>query len=237
MNINDVLLQLREELQSSGDEQTRKQTLYFFKEHISCYGIKSALVKSIGNEFFKEIKHLTKHQIFDICENLWQSEMIEENMIACNWSYKINKQYSEGDILIFEKWIDRYVNNWACCDTFCNHNVGILIEMYPQHIEILKKWSQSSNRWMKRAAAVSLIIPAKKGLFTSDIFEISDSLLTDKDDMVQKGYGWLLKVNCTKYQKEVFDYVMKNKHQMPRTALRYAIEKMPADLKVKAMEK
>jgi 3-methyladenine DNA glycosylase AlkD len=59
----------------------------------------------------------------------------------------------------------------------------------------------------------------------------------DRDDMVQKGYGWMLKEASKPYQKEVFDFVMRNKAVMPRTALRYAIEKMPADLRAKAMER
>ena len=90
---------------------------------------------------------------------------------------------------------------------------------------------------MKRAAAVSLIIPAKNGMFLKDVFEIADILLTDSDDLVQKGYGWMLKVASQPHQKEVFRYVMKNKAKMPRTALRYAIEKMPKILKKKAMAK
>ena len=62
-------------------------------------------------------------------------------------------------------------------------------------------------------------------------------LLTDEDDMVQKGYGWLLKEESRKHQKEVFNYVFKNRKVMPRTALRYAIELMPKELKTKAMQK
>ncbi|MFH0874439.1 MAG: DNA alkylation repair protein [archaeon] len=62
-------------------------------------------------------------------------------------------------------------------------------------------------------------------------------LLEDSDDMVQKGYGWLLKEESRMHQKEVFDYVIKNKSKMPRTALRYAIELMPKELRAKAMIK
>jgi 3-methyladenine DNA glycosylase AlkD len=64
---------------------------------------------------------------------------------------------------------------------------------------------------------------------------MSEILLTDKDDMVQKGYGWLLKEASKKHQAEVFDYVMKWKAKMPRTALRYAIEKMPVEMRRRAM--
>jgi 3-methyladenine DNA glycosylase AlkD len=101
----------------------------------------------------------------------------------------------------------------------------------------LKDWAKSPNRWVRRASAVSLIIPARKGMFLKDIFEIADILLLDKDDMVQKGYGWMLKATSETYQKEVFDYVMSKKEIMPRTALRYAIEKVPQELRVEAMKK
>jgi 3-methyladenine DNA glycosylase AlkD len=109
--------------------------------------------------------------------------------------------------------------------------------MYPDHLSDLKKWTLSDNRWVRRASAVSLILPARHGKFLRDIFEIAEILLLDKDDMVQKGYGWMLKEASKPYQKEVFDFVMKNKAVMPRTALRYAIEKMPTELKLMAMDR
>ena len=62
-------------------------------------------------------------------------------------------------------------------------------------------------------------------------------LLTDLDDLVQKGYGWLLKEESRVHQKAVFDYVIARRKVMPRTALRYAIELMPKDLKDEAMRK
>jgi 3-methyladenine DNA glycosylase AlkD len=90
---------------------------------------------------------------------------------------------------------------------------------------------------MKRASAVSLIVPARRRKFLHDVLEIADILLQDKDDMVQKGYGWMLKAASQAHQQAVFEYVMRNKTVMPRTALRYAIEKMPGELKKRAMEK
>ena len=53
-------------------------------------------------------------------------------------------------------------------------------------------------------------------MFLKEVFEISDILLMDKDDMVQKGYGWMLKEASKKHQAEVFDYVMKWKAKMPQ---------------------
>jgi len=233
----DIIKKIRQELKQNADEKTKQSGQRFFKEKIRMYGVKTGVVEKIAKTFFKEIKEKNKSEIFDLCEELWQSGYMEESFIACNWSYFIHKDFQPNDFKIFEKWISNYIGNWASCDTFCNHTVGEFITMYPNYLKQLKKWTKSNNKWMRRASAVSLIVPAKRGKFLKDIFEISDILLLDKEDLVQKGYGWMLKVASHTHQKEIFDYVIKNKAVMPRTALRYAIEKMPKTLKVKAMAK
>ena len=62
-------------------------------------------------------------------------------------------------------------------------------------------------------------------------------MLVDTEDLVQKGYGWMLKVASKTHQEEVFEYVIRNREVMPRTAFRYAIEKMPEELRRQAMSK
>jgi 3-methyladenine DNA glycosylase AlkD len=238
--INDmstVIEKIRQELISNADEKTRISGERYFKEPVKLHGLKSVVTERIGKEYYTEIKGKPKPEVFDLCEELWQSGYMEEALIACNWSYYVRKEYGPDDIKVFERWISKYVSNWATCDTLCNHTAGTLIEMYPEKISFLKKWAKLPGRWQKRASAVTLIVPARKGLFLSDIFEIADILLIDKDDMVQKGYGWMLKAASQAFQKEVFDYVIRNKAIMPRTSLRYAIEKMPKELRLKAMEK
>jgi 3-methyladenine DNA glycosylase AlkD len=232
-----IINKIRQELKQNSDEKTKKTGQNFFKEKIKFYGVKTAIVSKIGKEYFKAIKDKKKTEIFDLCEELWRSGYMEESFIACNWSYFVCKDYEPNDFEVFEKWVNNYVSNWASCDTLCNHTVGTFVEMYPEYLSDLKKWAKSKNRWMRRASAVSLIIPAKQGKFLKDIFEIADTLLLDQDDLVQKGYGWMLKAASRTHQKEIFDYIIKKKSIMPRTALRYAIEKMPKELRIKAMEK
>lgn len=235
--MKDILADIRQVLSDNVDEKTLATGQNFFKEKIKFYGVRVPTVNKISKEVFQQIKDRAKTEIFSLCEELWKSGYNEEAWIACNLSYYISKDYDPSDFYVFERWVNNYVTNWGSCDTLCNHTVGTFIEMYPQYISELKKWTYSDNRWMKRAAAVTLIIPARKGMFLNDIFEIADILLLDNDDLVQKGYGWMLKAASEAYQKEVFDYVMSKKVAMPRTSLRYAIEKMPQTLRSEAMKK
>ncbi|HNZ25693.1 MAG TPA: DNA alkylation repair protein [Spirochaetota bacterium] len=233
----EIIIKIRRELSESALESVRESSRRFFKENIKSYGVKAATVKKIGSENFKLLKNLEKIEIFKLCEEMWRSGFLEETFIASEWSYRLRRDYKPEDFKTFERWVGAYINNWASCDTFCNHSIGAFIESYPAYLSELKKWATSSNRWVRRASAVSLIVPAKKGMFLNEILEISDILLLDNEDMVQKGYGWMLKVASATHEQDVFNYVLKNKSRMPRTALRYAIEKMPKELKIKAMER
>lgn len=231
--------EIRQILIENIDEKTKSGSPRYFKEgeEALVHGVGMGKVSKIIKEYFKEIKDKSKAEIFSICDDLWQTGYLEESVIACGFAYELRTQYEPDDLKTFHRWLKDSVSNWADCDTLCNHTIGTFIEMYPQCIVELKKWAKSANRWERRGAAVTLIIPARKGLFLKDIFEIADILLLDKDDLVQKGYGWMLKAASESHQKEVFDYVVTRKTEMPRTALRYAIEKMPADLRTEAMKK
>lgn len=235
--MNEILARVRRELREASDEKTRESGLRFFKEDVNLYGIRSKTVTEIARANYALVRRRPKQEILCLCDSLWQSGMMEETFVACMWSEKLAGQFVAEDFKVLEGWVQKYVNNWASCDTLCNHTVGDFIQKYPGFISDLKRWARLENRWVKRASAVSLIIPARKGKFLDDIFEIAGILLLDRDDMVQKGYGWMLKEASKPHQKEVFDFVMGHKAVMPRTALRYAIEKMPPLLREVAMKK
>ena len=235
--VSDILSDVRRELESSVDEKTKNSYQRFFKEDIKFYGVKTPTVGKIARRYFANIIEKNKEEIFTLCEKLLETDYCEEAFIAFEWTYSLRKYYDEDDFTIFEGWVKKYVNNWAKCDTLCNHSLGSYIEQFPKYVANLKAWTKSENRWLRRASAVTLILPARKGKFLNDIFEICDNLLRDEDDLVQKGYGWLLKETSRTHQKQVFEYIMKNKKNIPRTALRYAIEKLPKNLRDIAMKK
>jgi len=235
--MNNILSQIRSDLKENADEKTKQSIQRYFKQQAKFYGVKTETVGKIAKKHWLHVKDLNKQAIFRLCEELYRSDYTEESFIVAFWLPHYIEYLEPADLLIFKCWIEQYINNWAKCDGFCNHTIGDLIQKYPQVVSEVKSWARSMNRWLKRASAVSLIVPAKKGLFLREAFEICDLLLNDSDDMVQKGYGWLLKEESRKHQKEVYDYVVKKRDAMPRTALRYAIELMPKELKVEAMRK
>jgi len=235
----DIIADIRKELAAHSTPEARASGMRFFKEEIDLYGVKSGDVRRIAKNAIKATKAqgLSKAQVFALCDTLWQSALMEDVSVACELSDSQKDYFQPADFDLFEHWVHTYVSNWAACDTLCNHTIGDLVTLYPDLAQRLLPWTASENRWARRAAAVTLIIPARNGLFLPLIFQIADALLQDKDDLVQKGYGWMLKAAAESHQDEVFAYIMQHKATMPRTSLRYAIEKMPPDLKKQAMAK
>ena len=234
---SEIVASIRTDLVAAVDPVAKESGERFFKEDVRTYGMKTAVVNGIAKAHLTQITAagLGKAEVYALCDELWASGYLEEAFIACAFSESQHDLYERGDFAVFASWVHQYVTNWAACDTLCNHTVGDLVMLFPDLGERLLEWAVSDKRWVKRAAAVTLIVPARRGLFHPLVFRIADILLTDPDDMVQKGYGWMLKGTAEHDQQAVFDYVMRHQAAMPRTALRYAIEKMPPDLKRQAM--
>lgn len=217
----------------ASDPLVKESSARFFKEAVKSHGVKIPVARQIGKKYLPVLKNRPKAEVFSLCERLWMSGLMEEAMIACMFSYSVKKQFEANDFQVFEHWVSRYVTNWASCDTLCNHTVGMFLVQFPEFVPELKRWAKDDNRWMRRAAAVSLIVPVANGSFIKDALQISKILLKDTDDLVRKGYGWMLKSASEFDPATVFDFVMKHKAEMPRTALRYAIEKLnPAHKKL-----
>jgi 3-methyladenine DNA glycosylase AlkD len=235
--MREVINCIRSELKSTADEKTLQSARRFFKERVTVYGVKTSIVHKISQKYWCEAKNLSKAEVFGLCEDLLRSDYMEEAFIVSDWLPNLSDEFEKEDLATFKIWIERYINNWAKCDSLCNHTVGDFIEKFPECVGEIISWTKSGNRWLRRASAVSLILPARRGRFLTEVFQISDALLCDSEDLVQKGYGWLLKEASRLHQREVFNYVIQHRKSMPRTALRYAVELLPKDLKAETMKK
>jgi len=231
-----IIRRLRGEMARYDKPENKMDLQRFFKEKLKLrYILKSAIIKKISSEVYQEAESLSRKELFQMCEILLKSGHPVETWIAFGWANRRKEEFQKGDFAVFESWVKKYVDGWASCDSLCCGALGELIVLFPDLTKKTVKWADSESTWLKRAAAVALIPSLKKGRQLETAFFVADRLLTDSEDMVQKGYGWMLKVAADTYQKEVFAYVMEHKEAMPRTALRYAIEKMPSSLKKKAM--
>ena len=208
------------------------------KSEFQRIGVRTPAVRKIANETFRELKaaDITKiDDILDYCEYLQQLRVSELRTIAVQWSFKAKNLYDPKHFDIFENWLRTYVTGWGSTDNLCVQSLGYIVFKYPELVQKVKNWTNSPNQWVRRASAVSLIYGLRRGKYLKDAFEIADALFYDQEMYVLKGYGWMLKEAANNYRDEVFQYVLQRKEKMPRLSLRYAIEKMPENMRKEAM--
>ena len=82
--MSNLIEQVRQELINNSDETTKESGKRFFKKDVRLYGVSAAIVSKISKQIFKSIENLSKKEIFDLCEQLWISGLMEESFIACN---------------------------------------------------------------------------------------------------------------------------------------------------------
>ncbi|MBI4727730.1 DNA alkylation repair protein [candidate division TA06 bacterium] len=235
--MKDIIKHIRAELLQNVDPVYRRGAMNYFKEGIVLHGVRLPAVRTISAKYYSQLRGLDKKEIFVLCDRLLSYGTSEERTIAFDWAWHRRREFQPSDFKTLERWLRDQVNNWGGVDDLCRRAFGFFICRYPQFLPKVFGWTKARKWHMRRAAAVILIAPAKLGRALPETLKTSDAVLKDEHYLVQKGYGWLLKEAYVIFPREVFGFVMKNKDQMPRTALRYAIEKMPPVLCKKAMAK
>jgi 3-methyladenine DNA glycosylase AlkD len=234
--MDDIIKVLFAEIKAADKPANRVNYQQFFKEKLEHpVGLRTSVLRGISSRGFKRVKPLGRDAILDLCDALLASGKRYTRFFAFEWAGKLEPDFEKEDFARFERWLRDHADNWADCDSICCGVVGPLIARFPELSSKRAKWAASRSLWLRRAAAVSLIVPARRGLLLDDVLKTARALLTDGEDLVQKGYGWMLKEAGDRFFPEVHGFVITHKHKMPRTALRYAIEKWPAADRKEAM--
>lgn len=220
--------QIRAELAAQADPRVRESAQRFSREPINLWGVRAPAVQEIARRACREVKSWPPETRDAWAETLWASGRLEEAGVAVYVYRRLAKNFGAREFKLFERWLDRYVDNWANCDGLSTWLIAAALANAPECIPRLAIWARSRNRWKRRAAITSLLQEAKQGRRTAEILEIAEALLDDGDDLVQKGLGWTLKEAYPKRPREIVEFLKRAGARPSRLVLRIAAEKMSA---------
>lgn len=233
-----MLSSVKSELQKFSNSEQAKVLQRFFKTKKGQYGegdiflgLKSPQIQDVAGRF---------HNLsFNDIQELLNSKIHEERMCALR-ILLIQYKKAKKDLLkkreIFEFYLrnTKKINNWDLVDVSAPQIVGDFLQR--EGAQILKQLAMSENIWEKRIAIVSTYAFVRKRSF-GETLAIADMLLNDKHDLIQKAVGWMLR-EVGKRNRNVLEIFLSTRHkEMPRTMLRYAIEKFPDEERKKWMKK
>jgi 3-methyladenine DNA glycosylase AlkD len=222
--LNSLLADLRAQV----DASYRDRIASLFNVDVQDFlGVPTPKVRQLPAQYSRQMRHLSLPEVLARCEVLLQSGIYECRLIAFDWSFRRSARLDAHHFDRFESWLRQYVNGWPDCDDLCTHSLGWVVAAFPGVAQRVIPWTGDANRWLRRAAAVSLIYGLRRGLLLAEALMVAECLQDDDDDLVQKGCGWMLKEASKPYPDDVFEFVLRYQGQLPRSVVRTAIAKLP----------
>lgn len=230
----DTIQQLRGELRGIADPKKAEILQRFFKTGKGEYGegdIFLGITVPQQREIAKKYYSLDIKQL----KILIDSKIHEERMIAL--FILINKyKTTNHKKIIFHFYLKntKNINNWDLVDLSAPNIVGV--HLLNKDKKILYKWSKSESIWERRIAVLATFQFIKYGRFNESL-KLAEILLNDEHDLIHKAVGWMLREVGKKDLKAEIKFLNKHYLKMPRTMLRYAIERFPQKIRLDFLRK
>ena len=212
-------------LKTIATEKRRKTNEWFFKTNKGQYGygdiflgVRTPDVRDVAKRFSQTI---TLIELTELIQNPIHEVRLCALIILVN---KYNKEEPDRIYKYYLKHLNS-VNNWDLVDTSAPHIIGDYLYNNPEKSEILLEFSRSENLWIRRISIVSTFTFIKNNEFNKTL-EIAKSLLNDDHDLIHKAVGWMLREIYKRDEFLIKRFLRQNYAQIPRTTLRYAIERM-----------
>ena len=223
-----MLEPLRAQLQMMADPLVAEHSQRFFKTGPGQYG-EGDIFLGIRVPVLRRVAREYRELDLDQVEELLQSSLHEHRQIALfilvdqfkrgvrSHRHKVHALYSRNIV---------HVNNWDLVDPSAEHIVGAWLN--DQSRSLLYRMARAQSLWERRIAVMATFHYIKQGHFT-DTLRICQLLLNDREDLIHKASGWMLREVAKRDPATAEAFLGAHYHAMPRTMLRYAIEKFPED--------
>lgn len=218
---------IQQSLRQSATLDRKRKIEWFFKTGEGQYGEGDQFI-GVTNPDVRKIAR--QYQDIDLqeIELLLRSPIHEDRLCALIILVNQNKKASlETRQKIVKLFLDNleFINNWDLVDCSAHYILGRAISEGVKNIKVLDKLAKSSILWERRIAIISTMYFISQNNITESI-RIAKVLLSDKEDLIHKAVGWTLREAWKKQPQEVEKFLQNNYGQLPRTTLRYAIERM-----------
>lgn len=223
-------------LSAHADGHRAAQLQRFFRDPVSYYGVDYGAFKEWKSGF---LDRLAARWGLDEAVQLCRILLDDEHMEARGLGYQVVGAFvgEAGPELLVQvrEWLEGYCGNWGLVDNLAPSVVTPLLRQHPGLAGAVKEWTSSPNRWVRRGAVVAFVGLAGEDPFRAAPYEVATALQGDGEDLTRKAVGWLLREAGKDDPARLEAYLLEQGPRMPRTTLRYAIEKFPEEERARIM--
>lgn len=228
---------IRRVLKDGGSAPHAAEVQWFFKEEVKSRGWYTNELRKVAHRFEGSLlRECGLEYLVQVADELFQGKVLEEKVFAVFLLERQVANLCDPHFKLFSGWLDR-VSSWADHDGLVHYLLGPLIAAEPKRAKYAFTWTKSPNRWRRRAAAVSLIRAVRRHQMFAEAERVTNALLGDRDDMVRKGLGWLLREHAKFNHDATLPFLLSIRDRAPRLVLRTASETLPPADKAKVLAK
>ena len=236
--VETVVSLVRQKLAKLGNNEIKITQECYFHNVIVFHGLKSPSLDTLYKEVTPHILELSTQQRLELARTLLRSPYAEEKGFSARILHTCRKGLGVEFLEQFEPEFRAYVFDWGTADTLSGKVFRHLIEQgdktATRHIV---SWRNDSSLWMQRMAAVSFVWLARHGNVTTEVLRVCRSTIKNPERFIQLGTGWVLRELWLAEPERVEAFISKNYRSFSREGLRYAIEKMPKELRKQFLER
>jgi 3-methyladenine DNA glycosylase AlkD len=231
-----TLTQLITELENIGDPDRRKNLQRYFKTGKGEYGegdIFLGLTVGDQRKIARKYRHLSLEDVTELLQNKIHEHRLVALLILVD-KFGRGDQSKRKEIVELYLNNTKWINNWDLVDLSAHKILGEYYLDKPKNV--LYELAESDNLWEKRISIISTFTFIRNESYKESL-KIAEMLVNDDHDLIHKGVGWMLREIGKRDQAIEEEFLMKHHKTMPRTMLRYSIEKFEKEKKQFYMKK
>lgn len=198
-------------------------------ERLTFLNVRTPVVRAAGRAVAREhLRDWSRDDAVAFAELLLREPALELKAAGLAALGVRRRELGPTHLAVFKRWLARnHAANWATTDTLCGTLISPLLFAHPALVPGIRSWAAHRNLWVRRAAAVSLVRHAARGQALDAVYDTATALLADPRDLIHKATGWLLREAGRTNPSRLAAYLLRHGSRVPRTTLRYAIERFP----------
>ena len=197
--------------------------------HLGFHNVGMSVVRDMARSIYAEHRaNWSVGEAMALADALIVDRFLETKAVGISVLARYRRSLTPALLPRWKAWLaGNHSSNWATTDAICGELIGPVLSAHPAKATVMRAWSKDRNMWVRRASIVGLIPLARTGQALDLVYEIAKRLHVDREDLIQKAVGWALREAGKTDPGRLERYLRANGPSIPRTTVRYAIERFP----------
>lgn len=225
-------------LRAGANEAKAASYQRYFKDPVDYFGLDNKAAQQIKQDLYARVDETwTIHDAVRFCETMIQDPHMESRGIG----YQVVAHFvstAPPELLAdVRRWLEHSCGNWGLVDNLAPSVLAPLIELHRDLVPEVVSWTASPNLWLRRGAVVAFVPLVRKSTdHQTTAYRIASLLFDDQEDLIHKAVGWLLREAGKADPDRLETFLLDNGPRIPRTTVRYAIERFPKEERRRLLE-